>query len=297
MASYEREGDDGLASTKATGRPPALSPKQQATLKRVVIGKNPLQLNFGAALWTLPIIRQFIEARFGVVLHDTTIARTLGRLGLTPQRPTRRAFQRDDAACEHWAAEEFPRIVRNVKRKQATLLFADESAIHEDGPVGTTWGARGQRPVVRVTGRRRKVNLISAISPRGRLWFRCFGGMLNAALFIEFLRALLRDVRGAIVLVIDKHPAHVAAATRRFIAAHASRLQVEFLPSYAPDMNPDEHVWSHLKGMFRQDPLKPDEDLIDAVKTSMNHIARNRNSVRAFFSHPEVAYVKAALNW
>jgi transposase len=124
------------------------------------------------------------------------------------------------------------------------------------GALGTTWGTKGARPTVRVTFTRAGVNVISFISPRGRLWFRCFNGELTAQLFIEFLTALLHDVRGFIFLVIDKHPAHTAAATRRFIAERANRLPVHFLPSYAPDMNPDEHVWGYLKNMFRRTPLK-----------------------------------------
>jgi hypothetical protein len=96
---------------------------------------------------------------------------------------------------------EFPAIVREARRKQATLLFLDESAMHEDGAVATTWGPKGERPQVRVSGSRRRTNIISAVSPRGRLWFRCFRGTLTAARFIEFLRALQHDVRGEIVLV------------------------------------------------------------------------------------------------
>lgn len=296
-AAYRTGGDSGIASTKSTGRPPKLSEEQQAQLRDVILGRNPRQLSFGTNLWTLPIIRQYVEREFGVVLHDTNIARMLHRMGLTPQKPARRAFQRDDDECARWAREDFARIVRLVKRKQATLLFADETGVHEDGPIGTTWGNRGERPVVRVTGTRRRVNVISAISPRGRLWFRCFGGTLTAARFIEFLRGLLKDVRGYIVLVLDKHPAHVAAKTRRFLLEHKDRIEVHHLPSYAPDMNPDEHVWSHLKRMFRQDPVDPDEDFADAVTLSMEEIKKRRSLVRAFFDHPEVSYVREALKW
>jgi hypothetical protein len=131
------------------------------------------------------------------------------------ERPVRRAFTRDDEACRRWAETEFPAVVRQMQRRQSTLLFEDETGVHEDGPVARTWGARGQTPIVRVTGQRDRVNLLSAISPRGRLWFRCYRGTLNAPRFIGFLTALLHDVRGEIDLVLDRHPAHVAAATRR----------------------------------------------------------------------------------
>ncbi len=281
----------------AQGPQPKLSARQQERLRRIIVEKDPRQLQFAYALWTLPIVSQLITRLFGEVLHETTVSRMLHRMGLTPQRPARRAFQRDDEECRRWAHEEFPAIVRQMKRRQSTLLFADETGVHEDGPVDLTWALRGQRPVVRVTGQRRRVNVISAISPRGRLWFRCLEGTLNAQRFVAFLKALLRDVRGAIDLVMDRHPAHVAAATRRFIEEHRSRLRVHFLPGYAPDMNPDEHVWAHLKSMFRKEPILADEVLDEAVNDSMEQIRSSRALVRRFFDHPAVAYVKNALHW
>jgi len=296
MRTYRRKGANGLARKTGAGRHPTLSARQQKRLFRLIVGYTPQQLRFPFALWSLPVVQHLIEREFGVALSKSTVARTLSRLGLTPQVPTRRAFQRDDAACLRWAQEEFPAVVRAMKRRQATLLFGDEAGVHEDGPVARTWGLRGQRPVVRVSGQRRRVNVISAISPRGRLWFRCFKGTLTALRFIEFLKALLRDVRGPVELVLDKHPAHVAAATRRFVLANP-RLRVHYLPGYAPDMNPDEHVWGHLKRLFRRQPIEAGEDLDSAVHESMDQIRADRSLVKTFFLHPETTYVRDALHW
>jgi len=297
MMTYRRAGEAGLAARKAPGPKSKLSQRQQDRLRRIIIEKDPRQLQFPYALWTLPIVAELITRLFGVVLHETTVSRMLRRMGLTPQRPTRRAFQRDEEECRRWAKEEFPAIVRQMKRRQSALLFGDETGVHEDGPIDRTWGLRGQRPVVNVTGQRRRVNVISAISPRGRLWFRCFKGNLNAQRFITFLKDLLRDVRGMVDLILDRHPAHVAAATRRFIEEHRSRLRVHFLPGYAPNMNPDEHVWAHLKSMFRKEPIISGERIDDAVEASMEQIQSDRSLVRRFFNHPEVAYVREALHW
>jgi len=297
VAAYHRRGDAALAARKAPGPKPKLTRQQGEQLRRIIVGKNPRQLNFPFALWTLPLVGQLVERLFGVVLHKTSISRMLHRMGLSPQRPIRRAFSRDESECRHWMEEEFPRIVRLARRRQAVLLFLDESAVHEDGPVDRTWGARGRRPVVRVTGRRGRINVISAVSPRGRLWFRCYQGTLTAPRFNEFLEALLHDVRGRMELIIDRHPAHVAAAARRFIRRRKGRLDVHYLPRYAPDLNPDEHVWSYLKGMFRREPLDAHEELDSAVEASMEEIQAKRPLVRSFFDHPEVAYVKKALHW
>ena len=297
MNCYRRQGEEGLASTRATGRKPTLNEKQLVALRRTIAGKNPQQLNFGPALWTLPLIQELIQRMFGQVLHKTSVARVLGRLGLTPQKPVRRSYKRDDQECLRWMTREFPVIVRESRKRQSTLLFLDEAGIHEDGPIGTTWGERGKTPQVRVTGGRRRTNVISAISPRGRLWFRCYPGKLTAEMFIEFLRALMHDLRKKIDLVVDRHPAHAAASVKRFLAAHPGRIRLHLLPRYAPDLNADEHVWGYLKGMFRRDPLDKDEDLHEAVKQSMRKIKKDPALVRSFFRHPEVEYIRKALRW
>jgi transposase len=294
---YETEGAEGLTSTTATGRPTTLTGTQITILRRTIIGKNPQQLNFGPALWTLRLVGHLVERRFGVVLHKSTIGRLLQRIGVTPQKPIRRAFQRDNGECLQWMTEDFPAIVAEMKRKQAVLLFIDESGIHEDHAVGTTWGERGRTPVVRVSGRRRRINVISAISPQGRLWFRCYPGTLTAPLYVEFLKAILHDIRGPLVVIHDRHSAHVAAATRRFLDQNRTRLSVHELPAYAPDLNPDEHVWGYVKGTFRRDPLEADEELKPAVDKLMNGVKEDRALVRSFFGNPSVAYIRKALHW
>lgn len=238
-----------------------------------------------------------IERLFKVRLHDTTVQRLLHRMGLSPQKPTLRASFRDDAQIREWVSREFPAAVREARKKQATLLFLDEAGVHEDGPVGTTWGLRGKTPVVMTTGTRRRVNVISAISTRGRLWFRCFKGSLNAGRFIEFLHALLADTSKPIVLIMDRHPAHRAASVRRFLLENKKRISAYFLPGYAPELNPDEHVWSAPEGMFRCDTMEANDSFDDAVHTAMTVIKGDRAAVRKFFEHPEVAYVQEALKW
>lgn len=294
---WKSGGEESLASTKATGRTPTLDDRQTKRLRKTIVGKNPQQLNFGVALWTLRIVGDLITSMFDVVLHPTTVSRMLHKLGLTPQKPIRRAFQRDALEIWTWTQVEFPKIVARAKRKQATLLFLDETGVHEDHAVGTTWGARGHTPRVSVRSGHKRVNVISTISPRGRLWFRCYSGTLGGPRFVEFLEGLIHDVKTKIVLIMDKHPAHVAAVTQRWVHAHRARIEIHFLPGYAPELNPDEHVWSQLKGMFRRDVLGADEDMDSAVELAMSEISSDRKLVKSFFRHPDVRYVREALGW
>ena len=296
LAAYREKGDKGLQPRTGAGRPPALTKDELVNLRRTIVGKNPNQLNFGVLLWSLPIIVAVIHRMFGKELHSTTVARYLDQLGLTPQVPRRRSYSRDEREIRRWMVEEFPRIASDARRKQAVLLFLDEAGVHENGPVGTTWGKRGHRPIVSSSGNRSKINVISAVAPSGRLWFRCYKGNLDSATFIGFVRALLHDVRGDIVLVMDSHPAHVSEETMEFLAARMGRLQCELLPAYAPELNPDEHVWGLLKGMFRRDPIQRGERLDEAVDEVMRHLKGQRALIRALFGHPDLAYMNGPLN-
>ncbi len=294
MRKARAGGLEALVARKATGRRPTLSLAQERRLFKLLAEKSPRQLKFPFALWTLPLVGQLVERLFRIVLHKATLGRLLRRLGFSPQVPRQRAFQRDDAACEEWRRKTFPRILAEARKGRGIVLFLDECGVHELGPIARTWALRGNRPVIRTSGSRRKINVISAISPRGRLWFRCFRGNLNSSRFVGFLQELLQEVQGKILLVLDRHPAHVSAMTKRFLLV-SPRLTIHLLPSYAPDLNADEHVWGVLKGTFRRKPLSPGENLDTVVAERMATIAADRRLLRKVLHHPELGYMRDAL--
>lgn len=291
---FAEGGEDALVGTKGTGRPPTLTAEQFAELKQNITEKTPENFGLGTQLWTLPAVRTMMAAEFGVEVHRTTAMRMLHKLGLTPQKPTRRSVERDEDAIERWKTEDFPKILAGAKSDGARILFEDEAQVREDASTGTTWAERGKRPIIRVPGTRRRINVISFVSPTGQLWFECYKESLDATLFITFLMVLLREVRGKIVLILDKHPAHVAKATMEFVRERSDRLSLHFLPGYAPDLNPDEHIWHLLKDAFSRDPLRKDEIVEEAVSLSMEAIRRDRKLTMSVFEHPESEYIRKA---
>ncbi|MBK5053754.1 winged helix-turn-helix domain-containing protein [Burkholderia sp. R-70199] len=134
---------------------------------QTVTTKNPMRMKFEFELWTRDMVRELIRERFNVRLSEVSVGRLLRKLGLSPQRPLARAYQRDPELVESWMRDEYPAIVRQAKRCGAQIFFVDESTVRSDYHSGTTWAPIGQTPVVETTGARFKVNLISAISPRG----------------------------------------------------------------------------------------------------------------------------------
>jgi transposase len=247
LAKFREGGRDALVAKPVPGRPPKLTGGQIARLYELIVGADPAQFSFAFALWTRDMVRQVIRREFKVALSVVSVGRLLRTMGLSPQRPLYRAYQQNPEAVQHWKDEQFPAIRKQAKAEGATIYFADEAGIRSDYHAGTTWAPVGRTPVVRATGARFSINMLSAVSAQGALRFMVHEGTVNAAVFIDFCKRLLRDQPGPVYLVVDGHPAHRARATGEYVASTAGRLKLYFLPGYSPELNPDEWVWKNVK--------------------------------------------------
>jgi transposase len=232
-----------------------------------------------------------VKEKFGVQLGVTAIGRLLSQLDITPQKPLRRAYERDPVAIERWKTQEFPKLQARAKRLRARIFFLDEAGVRSDQILGRTWGLRGQTPEVPTSGRRQSVNAISAVSARGEFWYEIYSDRLNATRFVELLRHFMRRRRGRVFLVLDGHPAHIARIVSDYVRSLRGDLELHFLPGYAPELNPDEFVWNHLKtqGVSKK-PLRHDESLRSRVQSDLSAIKSRPALVRSFFRAPTVAY-------
>lgn len=285
-------GIKALHSRKATGRPRSLTPAQERQVFRWVNGHDPRQYGLDFGLWTRRVVAELIAQKFGVTLGVTAVGELLAKLGLTPQKPLQRAYQRDPEAIERWQRETFPAIARQARAEGAQVYFWDESGFRADTVHGKTWGVRGQTPVVQRPGQRQSISAASAVNANGAFWFCTYDGALKAELFVQLLRRLMRGRRKPVHLVLDSLPAHKTALVRDYVASTKGRLTLHFLPGYAPDLNPDELVWSHVKrtGAARR-PLRAGETLRDKVEEQLDQLKRTPDLVRSFFLAPSVAYI------
>lgn len=286
------QGLKALAARPASGRPRTLTAAQERQVFRWINGKNPRQYGFDFGLWTRQIVCELIARRFGVRLSLASIGAVLARQGLTPQKPLQRAYQRDPAAIVRWQRETYPAIARKAKRDKAEIYFWDESGFRADAVHGTTWGAKGQTPVVAVPGQRQSISAASAISSKGAFWFATYAGGLNGELFMTLLRRMMRGRRRPLHLILDGLPAHKTKAVTQYVAGLNGTLTLHYLPGYAPDLNPDELVWSYAKrtGTARR-PLQKGEKLDERVTRQLTEIGRRPALVRSFFRHPSVVYI------
>jgi len=294
LAKYREGGIDALRAKPTPGRPPRLTGKQLQWLYKTLTTKNPLQMKFEFALWTRAMVRELIRKRFGVRLSDVSVGRLLKKMGLTPQRPLRRAYEQDPERVQQWLDQEFPKIKELAKQRRAQIFFADEAGVRSDFHAGTTWAPKGETPVVPATGQRFGLNLISAISPRGEMRFMLIDGRMNAGKFIDFLKRLMVGAKRPIFLIVDGHPTHRAKKVFDFVRSTRGKLQLFFLPPYSPELNPDELVWNHLKnhGIGKR-VIQSKDELKSRVLSHMRALQRTPGLIRAWFQHPKTSYVLA----
>jgi transposase len=281
-----------LRSRKGTGRPRRLAPKQERQLFRWINGKDPRQHGFDFGLWTRLVVRKLIAEKFAVSLSVTAVGKLLAKLGLTPQKPLKRAYERDPAAIEAWKHDIYPGIARRAKQRGAEIYFWDESGFRADAVQGRTWSARGQSAIVPVPGQRQSVSAASAVNAKGGFWFVTYKGGLNAELFVEMLKLLMRRRRKPLFLILDSLPAHKAKIVQDYVASTDGKLELHFLPGYAPELNPDELLWNYMKRTgTAKSPLAMGESLHDRIDTELLLIQQNSALICSFFKAESVSYI------
>lgn len=293
IKKFEAGGWEALAERIAEGPATALSEKQRQQVRQWILGKDPRQYGFDFGLWSRRIVAALIEQKFGLTLGLTAIGRLLASMDITPQKPLRRAYERDPAAVIFWLEKRYPELKRRAKRSGAKIFFLDEAGFQSDPPLGRTYGLKGHTPVVVTSGQRQSLNVISAVNARGEFWAATYTGKLNKESFVAFLENFMAGQSGKVFLVLDSHPAHKAQAVNEYVGSLAGRLELHPLPTYAPDLNPDEFVWSHMKnnGVSKK-PLKKNESLQSRIEQDLINIKAKPELVRSFFGAKSVVYAK-----
>jgi len=290
IALYREGGTEALKARPLSGRPLKLTGAKLRWIYRTVVTKNPLQLRFPFALWTREMVKELIERKYGIRLSVVSVGRLLKKLGLSCQKPLMRAFQQDPVVVEQWIEKEYPAIKRLARREKAEIYFGDEAGIRSDHHAGTTWGVRGKTPIVRTTGARFSMNMISAITSKGAMRFMTYTGKMKAPLFCEFLKRLIHNAPGTIFLILDGHPVHRSSRVKKFVEATKGKLRLFSLPPYSPELNPDELVWNNVKGKVGRSSIKGPDDFQEKVRHHLKSLQRTPEKIRNFFNEPNLRY-------
>jgi len=289
-----REGGPGALAARRRGRKAGsgkLLPWQAATVCNVIRDRHPDQLRLPFALWTSDAVRLMVRRKFGVEASSRTVRRWLRRWGFTPQKPKRRAYERDPEAVRQWLEEGYPAVRRRAKRENAAIYWADEMGIRSDCQAGRAWAPKGRTPAVPGAGKRFGANVLSAITNRGRLHFMVFKGRFQTPVFLRFLRRLLRQEPRKVFLVVDGHSVHRSRATREWVERRSGRVELFFLPGYSPDLNPDEMLNNDVKAnaVGRKRP-KCQAQMMRGARRYLERRRRDPETVKRYFHEESVRY-------
>lgn len=294
LRTARERGLDGLAPIPRSGRNRKLSAMEEQEVKRWVVGGDPRQFGFDFGLWTRQIVADLIADKFSITVSVTAVGKLLHRLGITPQKPLRRAYERDEKAVKKWQKIAYPQIVKEAKKQGAELFWLDEAAIRSDDPLQRTWGLKGKTPVVKTSGKRQAINAISALSNKGGFWYHLYAGKFNSDKFIECLQDFMKYRKKPVFMIMDGHPVHKSKKVREYIVSLKGRLSIYLLPPYAPDLNPDELVWNQMRHIgTSKKPLKQGESLKQRAANDLLSIKNNIPLLKSFFQHPTVSFAAA----
>jgi transposase len=268
-----------------------LNAKQARRIRALIEDRMPDQIKLPFYLWTRAAVARLIEREYGVAVSLTTVGRYLKAWGMSPQRPVRRAYERNDAAITRWLSQEYPAIARRAKREGAMIYWGDEMGLRSDHVAGRSFAPVGRTPVVRATGQRFGCNMISAITNRGALAFRVFRGKFDGPLFVDFMKRLLKQAPGRVCLIVDGHPVHKSALAKGFVAKNQARLRLILLPGYCPELNPDELLNQDVKtnALGKSRPTDRAE-LMASIRGHLHRRQKQPSLIRRLFQEKHVRY-------
>jgi transposase len=294
--------DHGVSTLpqRRTGRPlgsgRALSDAQAEYLQQLLRTHQPEELGIAAPLWTRHAVADLIHREYNLSLAVRTVGRYLQRWGFTAKRPRRHSRDQDPEEVRQWLEETYPAIAARAEREGAEIHWGDEVGVAADQTPTRGYAPQGEAATLDVPDRHVRVNQMSTITNAGEVRFMTYTQTMTAALFVVFLGRLLRSTTGKVFLIVDRLRAHMTPAVQAWVATHAERIEVFYLPRYAPELNPDEYLNNDLKGQVNEAGLPHDKgEERSRMQGFMRRLLHLPEHVINYFCHPSVQYA-AALN-
>lgn len=294
LKRYQKDGYAGLDTKKAPGVSPIVTEEMDAWMKQTILDSTPEDFGYDTTLWTCDLLTELLSERYDVHVIGATVNHHLHQLGLTNQKPNDIAREQEPADVEHFVKEEFPKIQGIENKLGADIGFEDEAAVDLRDHSGKTWGERGIRPDVYVTGQRGRVNILSVVTAQGAFDDQVTEQSINSKEYIEFLKTLIKDRTRPLFLIVDRAPFHRSKKVRTFIWHHRRNIRLFYLPSYSPELNPDEHAWEEIKDkQLGRKSIKNKRDLKEHIHCALESLKDRAERIISFFHLPETQYAAA----
>ena len=292
--AYQRGGKKAI-KIKKRGRPSGscrtLTAAQENEVQKAIVDKCPDQLKFPFALWTRVAVQQLVKELFLIKMPIRTVGEYLKRWNYTPQKPLRKAYKQNPKAISAWLKEEYPTIAIKSKKEKAEIHWGDETGLCNDSYHGRSYAPRGETPAIKIHPRCQRVNLISTVTNQGKVRFMIYKDKMNSQTLIRFMKRLIKDSGQKIFLILDNLRIHHSHMVKDWLKDHKTEIEVFFLPSYSPELNPDEYLNCDLKiGVHSKVPARTKEQLAKKTLSHLRKLQKMPSRVKNYFKHPKISY-------
>jgi len=296
--AYDEKGIEGIKPQKRGRRPgdkKKLTPEQEWEIIHILVDKTPDQLKFKDCMWSRENVGELIMQKFGIKMPLSTMALYLQRWGFTVQRPAKRAYKQDEEQVKKWVESEFPGISARAEKEHADIYFGDETGMQNLPNLLRGYSPKGKTPIVRVESKRLKINMLSAISCRGKLRFMLYKDNMDSDKLIDFMRRLVRDTPRKVFLILDNLRVHHSKKVADWLEKHVDQIELFFLPPYAPEFNPDELLNADLKrGLSKLCSPRSLDELEHNVRAHLQKLRFIPAKIASFFHSPTTSYAACA---
>lgn len=284
---YKAGGEKALKLKKPgpeVGSTRTLTPDQEKELQKAIYDKCPDQMKLPFALWTRPAIRQLIKQLYSIDMPIRTVGEYLKRWGFTPQKPLRKAYKQNPKAVKQWLEDTYPDIKARAKKENAEIHWGDETGLCNDSYYGRSYSPRGKTPAIKLHPRCKRVNLISTVTNQGKVRFMIYDGKMNAQTLIKFMERLIKDSKQKIFVILDNLKVHHSHVVKEWLEEKKEHIEVFFLPSYSPELNPDEYLNCDLKtGVHSGVPARTEKQLKKKAVSHLRKLQKLPNRVAKYF--------------
>ncbi|MFZ1786761.1 MAG: IS630 family transposase [Saprospiraceae bacterium] len=293
---YKKEGTQGIELKKRGVKKHSggISEEQRQEIQDKINKNTPDHYGISYFLWTSEAISILIKQVTGITYGSRHVRKLLDEWGYSSQKPIYKAYEQQTANVTKWLEEDYPEIQKQANQEDAIIMWGDETGMRSDHQAGKSYSKRGKTPVIRRTGQRFSINMISAISNRGKLSFCIIDGRVNAGIFLNFLKQLIKGSQKKVILIVDGHPMHKAILVKEWVEKNKEKIELKFLPPYSPELNPDEYLNQDIKtNMLGKSRPKDKQELIKLATDFMQERKGNKKQVAKYFHAFKVKYAAA----
>lgn len=293
--NFCKEGAKGLkpkARGRKKGEEKLLSLEQEHAIRKLIIDKTPDQLKFNFALWTRQAVSELVMHLYGINLSLRCVTNYLKGWGFTCQRPTKKPYIQDTIKVAAFMDVVYPSIAKRAKEENAKIFWGDETGVDNQEHYQRGFAPKGVTPIIRTNPKRERVNMISAIGNRGELYFKIYDERMTQQGFIDFMERMILDSTHKIFLIVDNLKVHHGKIVKAWLVEHKSEIELFFIPTYSPELNPDEYL-NHTLKKHVHSGLSPRTkvDITNKVHGFMHRLTYYSEEVSAFFHHKNVRYI------